>query len=123
LKPPTSVAPDHRGAQHQAGAGIAAFRRFFHDPVAQLKDQPARYYNKTVTVKGTVTRSWGLPLVPFQFYNVDDGTGQITVIGHQGRVPPTGSRVDVKGRVQELAAFGGQSLGLHIDESKRKIKY
>jgi hypothetical protein len=91
--------------------------------VAQLKDQPARYYNKTVTVQGTVTRSWGLPLVPFQFYNVDDGTGQITVIGHQGRVPPTGSRVDVKGRVQEVAAFGGQSLGLHLDETKRKIKY
>jgi hypothetical protein len=91
--------------------------------VAQLKDQPARYYNKSVSVNGVVTRSWGLPLVPFQFYSVDDGTGQITVIGHQGRVPPTGSRVNVKGRVQELAAFGGQSLGLHIDEEKRKIKY
>lgn len=91
--------------------------------VAQLKDQPARYYNKTVTVKGVVTRSWGLPLVPFQFYSVDDGTGQITVIGHSGRVPSTGTRVDVKGRVQELAAFGGQSVGLHLDEQKRKIKY
>ena len=91
--------------------------------VAQLKDQPTRYYNKTVTVNGVVTRSWGLPLVPFQFYSVDDGTGQITVIGHQGRVPSTGTRVNVKGRVQELAAFGGQSLGLHIDETKRKVKY
>jgi hypothetical protein len=91
--------------------------------VAQLKDQPARYYNKSVTVNGVVTRSWGLPLVPFQFYSVDDGTGQITVIGHSGRVPSTGTRVNVKGRVQELAAFGGQSLGLHLDEEKRKIKY
>lgn len=91
--------------------------------VAQLKDQPARYYNKSVTVNGVVTRSWGLPLVPFQFYSVDDGTGQITVIGHSGRVPSTGTRVNVKGRVQELAAFGGQSLGLHLDEQKRKIKY
>jgi hypothetical protein len=91
--------------------------------VAQLKDQPTRYYNKNVTVHGVVTRSWGLPLVPFQFYSVDDGTGQITVIGHSGRVPSTGTRVDVKGRVQELAAFGGQSLGLHLDEQKRKIKY
>ena len=53
--------------------------------VAQLKDQPARFYNKSVTVKGVVTRSWGVPLVPFQFYSVDDGTGQITVIGHSGR--------------------------------------
>jgi len=91
--------------------------------VAQLKDQPTRYYNKSVSVNGVVTRSWGVPLVPFQFYSVDDGTGQITVIGHQGRVPSTGTRVNVKGRVQELAAFGGQSLGLHIDEEKRKIKY
>src|SRR5436309_10981308 len=46
--------------------------------VAQLKDQPARYYNKTVSVTGTVTNSWGIPLVPFQLYSVDDGTGQIT---------------------------------------------
>jgi hypothetical protein len=91
--------------------------------VAQLKDQPARYYNKSVNVNGVVTRSWGLPLVPFQFYSVDDGTGQITVIGHSGRVPSTGTRVNVRGRVQELAAFGGQSLGLHLDEEKRKIKY
>jgi len=54
--------------------------------VAQLKDQPGRYYNKSVSVNGVVTRSWGLPLVPFQFYSVDDGTGQITVIGHSGRL-------------------------------------
>ena len=86
--------------------------------VAQLKDQPARYYNKTVSVNGVVTRSWGVPLVPFQFYSVDDGTGQITVIGHSGRVPSTGTRVNVKGRVNEVASFGGQSLGLHLDETK-----
>jgi hypothetical protein len=91
--------------------------------VAELKDQPARYYNKSVSVNGVVTKSWGLPLVPFQFYNVDDGTGEITVIGHSGRVPSSGTRVNVKGRVQEVAAFGGQSLGLHLDEEKRKIKY
>ena len=91
--------------------------------VAELKDQPARYYNKSVSVNGVVTKSWGLPLVPFEFYNVDDGTGEITVIGHSGRVPSSGTRVNVKGRVQEVAAFGGQSLGLHLDEEKRNIKY
>src|SRR5262249_19785999 len=48
--------------------------------VAQLKDQPAKYYDKTVSVSGVVTNSWGLPLVPFQFYSVDDGTGQITIV-------------------------------------------
>ena len=90
--------------------------------VAQLKDQPARYYNKSVSVDGVVTRSWGVPLVPFQFYSVDDGTGQITVIGHSGRVPSAGTRVNVKGRVQELAAFGGQSLGLHLRQEHLTFK-
>jgi hypothetical protein len=90
--------------------------------VAQLKDQPARYYNKTVTVKGTVTKSWGLPLVPFQFYNIDDGTGQITVVSRANRSPSKGARVQVKGKVNELAVLGGRSIGLHIDEDSRKIR-
>jgi hypothetical protein len=91
--------------------------------VAQLKDQPARYYNKTVSVTGTVTNSWGIPLVPFQLYSVDDGTGQITVISNRGRAPSKGTRVHVKGRVNDVASFGSQSVGLHIDETNRKINY
>jgi len=61
--------------------------------IAQLKDQPYRYYNKTVSVSGTVTNSWGLPLVPFQLYSVDDGTGQITVLSNRGLAPRKGTRV------------------------------
>ena len=90
--------------------------------VAQLKDQPAKYYDKTVSVSGVVTNSWGIPLVPFQLYNVDDGTGQITVVSHSGRAPSKGSHVQVKGRVNELATFGGQSVGLHIEETNHKIR-
>ena len=90
--------------------------------VAQLKDQPAKYYDKTVSVSGTVTNSWGLPLVPFQFYSVDDGTGQITVVAHSGRTLPKGSHVQVKGKVNELATFGGQSLGLHLEESSHRVR-
>ena len=81
-----------------------------------LKDKPAGYYNKTVSVNGVVTSSWGVPLVPFQFYKVDDGTGEITVLAHSGRVPRDGTRVNVKGRVNEVGSFGGQSLGLHLEE-------
>ena len=91
--------------------------------IAQLKDQPGRYYDRVVSVNGTVTRSWGLPLVPFQFYSVDDGTGVITVLSNRGRAPAQGTRVHVQGRVNEVASFGNQSLGLHIDETNRKIKY
>ena len=91
--------------------------------IAQLKDQPTRYYDKTVSLTGVVTNSWGIPLVPFQLYSIDDGTGQITVVSHSGRAPSKGTRVQVKGKVNELATFSGQSVGLHIEETNRKVRF
>jgi hypothetical protein len=34
--------------------------------IAELKDQPAKYNNKSVTVNGVVTRSGGIPFVSFR---------------------------------------------------------
>ena len=90
--------------------------------VAELKDQPAKYDDKKVSVTGTVTSSWGIPLVPFQMYNVDDGTGEITVLSRSGRTPAKGTRVRVKGKVGEVAVFGGRSIGLHIQEDDRDYR-
>jgi hypothetical protein len=84
--------------------------------VAELKYNAARYQNKTVTIDGVVTSSWGLPLVPFKLYKVDDGTGEMTVVAQNGRVPNKGARVRVKGRVSDIATLGGQSLGLHLEQ-------
>ncbi len=89
--------------------------------IAELRDQPAKYGNKSVSVSGVVTRSWGIPLVPFQLYNVDDGSGEITVVASGGRTPTRGARVKVTGRLNEVAVFGGQSIGLHLREQDRKI--
>ena len=90
--------------------------------IAELKDQPDKYDDKTVSVTGVVTSSWGIPLVPFQLYNVDDGTGEITVISRSGRSPSRGARVEVKGKINEVGVFGGRSIGLHLQEDERKIK-
>jgi hypothetical protein len=90
--------------------------------IAELKDQPTKYDDKTVSITGMVTSSWGIPLVPFQLYNVDDGSGEITVLSRSGRTPAKGTRVEVKGKINEFAVFGGRSVGLHIQEEDRKIK-
>jgi hypothetical protein len=90
--------------------------------IAELKDQPDKYDHKKISVNGVVTNSWGIPLVPFQLYSVDDGTGQITVISRSGRSPSKGARVQVKGTINEVGVFGGRSIGLHIQEEDRKIK-
>jgi hypothetical protein len=90
--------------------------------VADIKYNPGRYYDKTVAIDGVVTSSYGVPFVPFKMYKVDDGTGEVTVIAQEGRVPPKGARVRVKGRVGEVAAFGGQSVGLHIRQRDLDFK-
>ncbi len=90
--------------------------------IAELKDQPTKYATKSVSVTGVVTNSWGIPLMPIQLYNVDDGSGEITVLSRSGRTPARGTRVQVRGELKEVAVFGGRSVGLHLQEEDRKIK-
>ena len=91
--------------------------------VAELKFNPGRYQNKTVSINGVVTSSWGIPLVPFKLYKVDDGTGELTVVANNGtRIPSKGSRVRVKGRVNDVATFGGQAVGLHLQQTGISFK-
>jgi hypothetical protein len=90
--------------------------------IAELKGNPARFYNKTVAVEGVVTSSWGVPVLPYRIYRVDDGTGELTVVSSGGRVPTKGARVRVKGRVNEIATFGGQAVGLHLQQQDLDIK-
>jgi DNA/RNA endonuclease YhcR with UshA esterase domain len=91
--------------------------------ISEIKTDPGRYDDKTVAVTGTVTNSFGVPLVPFQTYQIDDGTGEITVLARSSRrVPVKGARVEVKGKVGEVASFGSRTIGLHIEEESRKSK-
>jgi hypothetical protein len=90
--------------------------------VADLKYNAGRYHDKTVSVEGIVTSSWGVPLVPYKFYKVDDGTGEVTVISQSSRTPNKGARVRVKGKVGDVGTFGGQSIGLHLQERDLDFK-
>src|SRR5256886_11414116 len=90
--------------------------------ISELQRHPGRYQDRTVSVSGVVTSSWGLPLVPFRFYKVDDGTGEVTVLSQSIRMPARGEHVRVKGRVGDLAVFGGRPLGLHLREESLYVK-
>jgi hypothetical protein len=90
--------------------------------ISELQRHPGRYQDRTVSVSGVVTTSWGVPLVPFRFYKVDDGTGELTVLSQSSRMPASGERVRVKGRVQDVAVFGGRPVGLHLQEEDLYVK-
>lgn len=90
--------------------------------IADLKDRPGRYDDRTISITGVVTNSWGLPMLPVQLYHIDDGTGEIAVLSRSGRPPVRGTRVEVRGRVNEFAVLGGRSFGLHIQEHDRRVR-
>ena len=90
--------------------------------IVDIQSHPSRYQDKTVSVNGVVTSSWGVPLVPFRFYKVDDGTGEVTVLSQSSRMPAKGEHVRVKGRVQDVAVLGGRPVGLHIREEDLYVK-
>jgi hypothetical protein len=90
--------------------------------ISDLQHHPGRYQDRTVSISGIVTTSWGLPLLPFRFYKVDDGTGEVTVLSDGRRMPAAGERVRVRGRVEDVAVLGGRPLGLHVREQDVYIK-
>lgn len=91
--------------------------------IADVRQNAGHYSDRTVTLDGTVTSSWGIPLVPFKMYKVDDGTGEMTVLSRGGnRTPSKGSRVKVKGVVRDVAMFNGMPLGLHLEERDLDIR-
>jgi hypothetical protein len=90
--------------------------------IAQLRANPGRYQNQTISIEGVVTDAWGVPLLPLKMYKVEDGTGEITVLSEGRRMPTRGARVRVKGTVNELGVFGGQSIGMHLKEKDLYVK-
>ena len=89
--------------------------------ISEVKTNPGKFHDKTVTVEGVVTTSFGIPFVPFKVYRVSDGTEEILVISDDNRLPSKDARVRVRGEVNEVGLFGGKSFGLHIRE--KSIKY
>lgn len=99
------------------GCGARAVR------IADLKDNPHRYHERTIRLSGMVTTSWGVPLLPVHIYSVDDGTGEITVVARSGRrAPRSGALVRVTGRIDEIAVLGGRFIGLHVQEHDRQTR-
>lgn len=103
-----------------AGTGCAHALR--SASVADLRDNPGRYQNRTVSIDGVVTSSFNIPLVPFKMYKVDDGTGEVTVLSQNNRTPTRGAHVRVKGKVDDVAVLGGQAVGLHLKEQALYVK-
>jgi len=82
--------------------------------ISEVQTNPGKFHDKTVTVEGVVTTSFGIPLVPFKVFRVSDGSAEMLVISDGDRIPGKNARVRVRGEVQEFALLGGRSFGLRV---------
>jgi hypothetical protein len=90
--------------------------------ISEIRQFPGKYDDRSVAIEGEVTSSWSVPFVPVRFYQVDDGTGQMTVLAEGARVPTRGAHVRVKGKLSEVGTFGDRSVGLHLKQESVDIR-
>jgi hypothetical protein len=98
-------------------AACASTRR-----ISEIRQFPGKYDARTVAIEGEVTSSWSVPFVPLRFYQVDDGTGQMTVLAEGTRVPTRGAHVRVKGKLSEVGTFGDRTVGLHLKQESVDVR-
>jgi hypothetical protein len=87
--------------------------------VESLLRDPSRFDHKTVAIEGTVKGSIGA--FGYGAYDVDDGTGTLTVVAKQGGAPREGTKVGVTGEFHSGFTLGSQ-IGVMLVEKDRQIR-
>jgi len=84
--------------------------------IKSLLDDPPRYDRQTVRVAGTVGRSIGV--LGYGAYQIDDGTGSLTVVSKEGGAPREGARVGVEGEFRAAFTLGTETVAVLIEKQR-----
>jgi len=87
--------------------------------IGRVLEDPGRYANKEVALRGTVSNSFGV--LGQGAYELDDGTGKMWVIVERGGVPSKGARVRTAGTVISGATFGGRNFATALREKEHRV--
>jgi hypothetical protein len=86
--------------------------------IGDIQKDPSRYYNKEVTISGTVVNSFGA--LGSGAYEMDDGTGRMWVVSENYGVPNKGANFHVAGTVVDTVSFAGRSFATALRETQRR---
>ena len=85
-------------------------------PIIEIRENPRAFDSKTVTVSGEVTELFSLIVI--KYFVVKDSTGEIVVVT-QKPLPQKGSRITVKGTVQEAFSLGDKQLIVIVEGEEK----
>lgn len=84
--------------------------------IKTLLDDPQRFEGKTVRIAGQVQGSVGA--LGFGAYQVNDGTGTLSIVSEGGGVPRQGAKVGVEGTFRSAYTIGSQSLAVIVEQRR-----
>ncbi len=87
----------------------------FSTPIGKILADPRAYAGKTVTVSGEVTQIFSLVFI--KYFRLKDETGEIVIVTDKP-LPKVGTKISVKGTVQEAFSMGDQQLIVIVEQSK-----
>lgn len=85
-------------------------------PIKTLLDDPARFNGKTVRIMGNVERAAGA--LGVGAYQVNDGTGTLSVVSSAGGAPREGARVGVEGTLRSAFTIGNTSATVLVEQRR-----
>ncbi|HEX6827407.1 MAG TPA: OB-fold nucleic acid binding domain-containing protein [Burkholderiales bacterium] len=85
--------------------------------IGSIVDNPRKYVDRTVTVRGDVQDTFGLGTL--KYYTVSDGSGSIRVLTERP-LPKKGERIRVTGKVTEAFSFGTQTSVVMVEEKPER---
>lgn len=85
-------------------------------PIKTLLDDPHQFDGKTVRIAGEVRSSAGA--LGFGAYQVNDGTGTLTIVSEGGGVPRQGAKVGVEGTFRSAYTLGSQSVAVLVEQRR-----
>lgn len=93
------------------------FNYVYSTPINAILENPRMYEGKTLTIAGEVIDR--ISLVFLKYFKLQDKTGEIVVITSKA-LPGMGSKVRVKGRIEEVFVIGNEQWLVFIEEEDRR---
>lgn len=85
-------------------------------PIRTLLDDPSRFDGQLVRIAGKVGLSAGA--LGYGAYQVQDGTGTLSVVSQGGGAPREGAQVGVEGTFKAVFTLGTQSAAVLMEKQR-----
>lgn len=99
-----------------AGLAIAGLGCKGTTTIKALLDDPGRFNGQTVRIAGEVQQSAGA--LSIGAYQVNDGTGTLTVVSQTGGAPRQGAKVGVEGTLRSAFTMGTTSATVLVEQRR-----